>query len=486
MKLIKDTVHGYISIPEEYCSELIDTEIFQRLRRIEQTSIRSIFPCARHDRFIHSIGTYHLGKKAIETIITNFNKDVYKLFTSEKVSTIKQTFEIACLLHDCGHSPFSHTLEYLYSKANNLDQLLIDVAQNKEEFKNDLQSTNAKEHEKVSAFLVLKYYKDKIQNINSDIDADFVARMIMGCKYKDNKDQKNQIKNEIISLLNGRAIDVDKLDYTARDRWASGYTSSSIDLERLISAFRIIKQDERYHFCVNKSALSEIDGVLDSRNFQYMWIISHHKVMYDQHILEQAIKMLGEQLSNKDNSSNDDNYMYSLKKMFDVKMFFSPQNVFGETIYLLSDDDIMHLLKKYEADNRYAKEWFSRKHILTPLWKSYAEYYSLIATYCSGSEIEEPTHLEKVGNEVVKEVLRKADYDENNYFLVAVKPKVSSIKKNELYININNSLISYSDLGLIDKFKDKVKPFIYIYIPKEHVNSLKEEICRELINRLSK
>ena len=146
----------------------------------------------------------------------------------------------------------------------------------------------------------------------------------------------------------------------------------------------------------------------------------------------------------------------------------------------------MHLLKKYEADNRYAKEWFSRKHILTPLWKSYAEYYSLIATYCSGSEIEEPTHLEKVGNEVVKEVLRKANYDENNYFLIAVKPKVSSIKKNELYININNSLISYSDLGLIDKFKDKVKPFIYIYIPKDYVDSLKKEICTELINRLSK
>lgn len=184
MKLIKDTVHGYISIPEEYCRELVDTEIFQRLRRIEQTSIRSIFPCARHDRFIHSIGTYHLGKKAIETIIKNFDEDVYKLFTKKEVDTIRQTFEIACLLHDCGHSPFSHTLEYLYSKANDLDQLLIDVAQNKKDFKNDLKSTNAKEHEKVSAFLVLKYYKDKIRNINPDIDADFVARMIIGCKYQ--------------------------------------------------------------------------------------------------------------------------------------------------------------------------------------------------------------------------------------------------------------------------------------------------------------
>jgi len=476
--LIKDTVHGYISIPEEYCRELVDTEIFQRLRRIEQTSIRSIFPCARHDRFIHSIGTYHLGKKAIETIIKNFDEDVYKLFTKKEVDTIRQTFEIACLLHDCGHSPFSHTLEYLYSKANDLDQLLIDVAQNKKDFKNDLKSTNAKEHEKVSAFLVLKYYKDKIQNINPDIDADFVARMIIGCKYQITN-QKNQIKNEIISLLNGRAIDVDKLDYTARDRWASGYTSSSIDLERLISAFRIIKQDERYHFCVSKSALSEIDSVLDSRNFQYMWIISHHKVMYDQLILEQAIKMLGEKLS----KSND--YMASLKKMFNVNMFFSPQNVSGEKIYLLSDDDIMHLLKKYGDDNHYAKEWFSRKHVFTPLWKSYAEYYSLIATHCSGSEIEEPAHLEKVGNEVVQEVLRKAEYDEKKYFLIAVKPKVSSIKKNELYININNSLISYSDLGLIDKFKDKVKPFIYIYVPKDYVDPLKEEICKRLIARLS-
>jgi len=479
VKLIKDTVHGYISIPEEYCDELIDTEVFQRLRRIAQTSIHSVFPCARHDRFIHSIGTYHLGKKAIETITANFNEDVYTLFSEEEVNTIKQTFEIACLLHDCGHSPFSHTLEYLYGKANDLNQLLIDAVEyeDKKQFKDDLGDTTAKDHEKVSAFLVLKYYKDKIKKINPSIDVDFIARMIIGCKYKDSDDQKNQIKNEIISLLNGHAIDVDKLDYAARDRWASGYNSSSVDLDRLISAFRIIKQDERYHFCVHKSALSEIDGVLDSRNFQYIWIIPHHKVVYDQLLLEKAINKLGEILSNG-------SHMATLKKMFDVNMFFSMQDVYGEKIYLLSDDDIIHLLKKYEADNPYAKEWFSRKHILKPLWKSYAEYYSLIARHCFESEIEKKQHLESVGNKVVKDVLNKANYDENNYFLAAVTPKVSSIKKNELYININNSLISYSDLGLIDKFKDKVKPFIYIYIPKEYAASLKKKICTELINRL--
>lgn len=54
VKLFKDTVHGYIRIPKRYCDLLIDTPHFQRLRRIEQTSIRSLYPCARHDRFAHS------------------------------------------------------------------------------------------------------------------------------------------------------------------------------------------------------------------------------------------------------------------------------------------------------------------------------------------------------------------------------------------------------------------------------------------------
>ena len=61
MKKVLDSVHGYILIPDRYFKYIIDTEYFQRLRRIEQTSTRSIFPSARHDRFIHSLGVYHIG-----------------------------------------------------------------------------------------------------------------------------------------------------------------------------------------------------------------------------------------------------------------------------------------------------------------------------------------------------------------------------------------------------------------------------------------
>ena len=45
-KKFLDTVHGYISVPETYCDKLVDSRYFQRLRRIEQTSARSLFPCA--------------------------------------------------------------------------------------------------------------------------------------------------------------------------------------------------------------------------------------------------------------------------------------------------------------------------------------------------------------------------------------------------------------------------------------------------------
>ena len=61
MKNIRDSVLGNIHVPVEIITDFVDTPEFQRLRRVEQTAIRSIYPSARHDRFIHSLGVYHIG-----------------------------------------------------------------------------------------------------------------------------------------------------------------------------------------------------------------------------------------------------------------------------------------------------------------------------------------------------------------------------------------------------------------------------------------
>ena len=60
-KQFKDPIYGYVEIPRNYVSEIIDTAEFQRLRRIIQTSYSPLYPSAIHNRFVHSIGVYHLG-----------------------------------------------------------------------------------------------------------------------------------------------------------------------------------------------------------------------------------------------------------------------------------------------------------------------------------------------------------------------------------------------------------------------------------------
>jgi len=115
---IHDTVHGYISLPWEYAVRFVDTPQFQRLRRIEQSSVRALYPTARHDRFTHSLGVYHVGYLIVEHFRKEWESKYFpdrlraiygKLFNDYE--DIIESYKIACLLHDVGHAPFSHTLE---------------------------------------------------------------------------------------------------------------------------------------------------------------------------------------------------------------------------------------------------------------------------------------------------------------------------------------------------------------------------------------
>jgi len=100
---IRDPVHGFITIPEEgVLSDLIDTVEFQRLRYIRQLGVTyNIYPGAEHSRFFHSLGVAHLAGRMYDAIVAD----------SASVDQEKEKLQIAALLHDVGHSPFSHVLE---------------------------------------------------------------------------------------------------------------------------------------------------------------------------------------------------------------------------------------------------------------------------------------------------------------------------------------------------------------------------------------
>lgn len=74
-KKIKDPLYGYIAIPQEYIKNVIDTPIFQRLRRVLQTSYSPLYASTLHNRFVHSMGVYHLG----EMVAKKFKGTIIKM-----------------------------------------------------------------------------------------------------------------------------------------------------------------------------------------------------------------------------------------------------------------------------------------------------------------------------------------------------------------------------------------------------------------------
>ncbi|KAJ1381795.1 hypothetical protein B484DRAFT_317440, partial [Ochromonadaceae sp. CCMP2298] len=99
-----DPVYGFINIPNELIFDIIEHRYFQRLRRIKQLGLTDfVYPGALHTRFHHALGAMHLMSRAL---ISMRGKDI-EISDKEYEASL-----IAILLHDLGHGPFSHTLEF--------------------------------------------------------------------------------------------------------------------------------------------------------------------------------------------------------------------------------------------------------------------------------------------------------------------------------------------------------------------------------------
>ena len=103
---IRDPIHGAIEItPDE--TAIIDSPAFQRLRRIKQLGFGEFsYPGATHNRYIHSLGVFHLAGQAFDHIFRGYN-----FARMESRWKYRQVLKLGALLHDIGHGPLSHTTE---------------------------------------------------------------------------------------------------------------------------------------------------------------------------------------------------------------------------------------------------------------------------------------------------------------------------------------------------------------------------------------
>lgn len=359
-KRFKDPIYGYIDIDEEIILNIVDTAGFQRLRNIIQTSYSPLYSSAVHNRFVHSLGVYHLGCIVSENIARH--KDEF--LEIGDVERYLKIFELACLLHDLGHAPFSHTGENFYlenGERNLLHHSIVELTGD-EDLEEEITSKNYKAapHELMSVIVALRDYGFLFQD---NEEKSLFARCIIGYPYVKKEDLKYSFFNCIVSLLNSAVIDVDKLDYLIRDAYITGFDTVSIDYVRLLLSIRLRKEEQKYQVVYTKSAISVIENVVYAHDAERKWIQNHPVVQYEAYLLQSAI----EALNNKYTHIN----LFSYEALTEegIKIFEDYK------ISLLCDADITFLMKNLDNDSE--KEYYQRKDRRHPLWKSEAEYKAI-------------------------------------------------------------------------------------------------------------
>ncbi len=358
-KSLKDPIYGYIKIDNKILSNIVDTACFQRLRNVIQTSYSPVYSSAVHNRFVHSLGVYHLGKIVTETLRSADTKceglaDVDRWF---------ELFELACLLHDVGHAPFSHTGEEFYldkGERIGLHKTIVELTEDAV-LEKEIESKDYKAapHELMSIIVSLRTYPELFSN---SAEKSFFARCISGYQYTETaQDKKLSFLNCLISFLNSDVIDVDKLDYLIRDAYITGFDTISIDYERLLRNVKIREDeaDNRYRVAYKKGAISVIENVVYARDAERKWIQNHPVVRYEGYLQQRAIEAVL-----KKYGANLFSYEYLTEEGKDISA--------GWRVALLCDADILFLMKNTEDEA--IQEYFSRKDRRHPVWKSESEY----------------------------------------------------------------------------------------------------------------
>ncbi|AOG61065.1 HD superfamily phosphohydrolase [Spiroplasma helicoides] len=241
MEVIRDNVHGDISIKETIINELIDTPEFQRLRRIIQLGgSQFVFPGACHTRFSHCIGVYHIINKFLD------NKEISSHINSKDQLTVK----IAGLLHDIGHGPFSHSFEKIAS---------------------------SQPHEKYTVDIILGDTNINKVLAKNGVSPEEVASVILG-------NHKNNIINSLISSQ----LDADRLDYLLRDSIYTGVNYANLDLNWIIRNSLVF--EEKLVF--KTKAMYAIEHYLLGRFYMFKQIYNHNvSKAFDQTLLSWFLRL---------------------------------------------------------------------------------------------------------------------------------------------------------------------------------------------------
>ena len=237
---IVDPIHDFIRVYDHEL-KIIDTPIFQRLRRIRQLSGAHLtYPAAQHTRFEHSLGVMHIASQAGQALN---EKGILK---SDDIEVLR----LAGLLHDIGHGPFSHIFEEI-------------IRQKKFS------------HECFGKEIILKSEIGDSLSKNG-YDKKLIVKVAFG-------DSKLQYMNEIIS----GALSADMMDYLLRDGYFTGAEHAQIDHKRITQSLDVHKKK----LALERSALYSFESMMHSRYQMFKAVYFHKTVRAAEVMLLEALRL---------------------------------------------------------------------------------------------------------------------------------------------------------------------------------------------------
>mgnify|MGYP000008282095 FL=1 len=242
---ITDPIHDFIRLNSTE-QKIIDTPVFQRLRRIKQLSGAHLtYPGAQHTRFEHSLGVMHIAGMASNSLASK------KQMSTSDIHDVR----LAALLHDIGHGPFSHLFEEVLQKKKSIT------------------------HEEIGKQIILKSEIGDI--ISKTTDKKKINRLAVGEGAK-------QFENEIIS----GALSADMMDYLLRDGYFTGAEHAKIDHNRITNSFEVYKNK----LALQSSALVNFETMMISRFQMFKAVYFHKTVRAGEVMLLEAMSLADDHL----------------------------------------------------------------------------------------------------------------------------------------------------------------------------------------------
>lgn len=405
-KILNDPIHGFIRLPKGIIFDLIEHPYFQRLRRISQLGLSSlVYPGAYHTRFHHAIGAMHLMTKAIESL----RSKGHEITEEESLGA-----EIAILLHDIGHGPFSHALEH--SISHNIS------------------------HEQISSLFMKKLNKE----FDGKLD---LAIQIFEGNYK---------KNFLHQLVSSQ-LDVDRMDYLKRDSFYSGVQEGTIGAERIIHMLNIVDDN----LVVESKGIYSVEKFLIARRLMYWQVYFHKTVVCAEQMLIQILKRAKELSQKRIELFTTTALKEFLENNYTLKDFEDKQLVFNKFTQL-DDFDIMTCIKQWKDHKDIILSTLSNNIIDRKLFKVIVN--------------DKPFNAEEV-NLIKEQVKIKYSLNSSDLDYMVIEGQISNdaYKLNDSDIKISfkdGSLLDISqasDQDAISAISKKVKKFFICY-PKDFKN----------------